>query len=543
MTTSGFKKYYILVTQKSSGTGTTDATWCVERKGPKNVDEVLSTSFFSHLRDIVESKADVSVKANIQIQINTILSASSTNTARANACSTLEGMLSVDDAMMSWVDTAWKNVNMEIAGDLRKPEADRKFRISEDSYTAYYTREDGTALKKPENSYVTYYRSKLMANGGVMGEAEPVRVSVRPAPAPVAPVETPVDPVIPVTPVTPVEPAAPVAPVAPATPVAPVAPADPAPVEKRLAAAEKKSAKYSRFWNYTGRNGHWLGGLGLLAFAVGVAVATTGASLLGIVLYSTIAVVSATIVVCATPLRHARIRSKIREKIYKVTNKSYTNLKEFHKNMRIVNQQASSKHPTQATESLRKAKMYLQTAVNELNRALLHQESLYDTIKARSKKVSTSKAIKLQSMPVALRHFLRAFIETEQAMHRYNDDVATINARDGYTLDAERISAWNDLKEKVLRYYPGELNREYKELGITRKSGVPTRVDASGKKLDPSDFDAEAPVVTPVAPVVTPVAPVVTPVTPVAPVVTPVTPVAPVVTPVAGGDDPFSDLV
>ena len=73
MTTSGFKKYYVLDIPKT--------VWTVECKGTKSVDEVLSTSFFSHLRDIVELKADVSVKANIQIQINKVLSAT-TNTAR-----------------------------------------------------------------------------------------------------------------------------------------------------------------------------------------------------------------------------------------------------------------------------------------------------------------------------------------------------------------------------------------------------------------------------------------------------------------------------
>lgn len=506
MATSDFKKYYILVTQKSSGTGTTDATWTVERKGPKNVDEVLSTSFFRHLSTMVESKADVSVKANIQIQISTVLNPDSTNTARGKACATLVGMLSADDSMMSWVDTAWKNVNLEIAEDAKKPEADRKFKISEEAYSAYYTREDGTPLKRPENSYVTYYRSKLMANGGVMGDVEPVRVGPATA-TPVAPVVVP-DPVITPTPV------------ATAT-------------EKRVAAAEKKSAKYSRFWNYMGRNGHWLTGLGLLAFAVGVAFATTGAGLLGIVMYSAITVLSATIVVSATPLRHARTRSKIREKIYKATNKTFTNLKEFHKTMRVVSQNACSKHPTQAGTNLKKAQNYLQTAVNALNNALIQQQNLYDSVKARSGRVSSAKAIKLQSMPIALQHFLRAFIETEQAIHRYNDDVAAINKTEGYALTAERLTAWNELKEKVLKYYPGELNKEYKELGITRKSGCPTRVAGDGKKLDPTDFEAE----TPVAPVVPPV---------VAPSATPV--VTPVVTPVATpgatpGDDPFSGLV
>lgn len=494
MATADFKKYYILVTKKKRGSETIDATWSV---GSASSDKVLATSFFTHLSEIIEAKADIGEKGTLQIAIRKILAEDTTNNARTKACKDLATILGADNAKMSWVDTAWEHVNGEIESDLTKPSNERTFKISQKAYKTYYTNAAGV-FTRPENSFVRYYREKLKVNGGEIGPDEPTRktgvvsgtalnamVTGTTGTPTVQPTNTVTDPAV----------------------LNLVVDnntnkVDNSTAQKRVAALEKKAARFNRFSNFLGRNGNWLGGLAIVGLIVGIGIATTGTSMLGVLMYGAVGVLASSVVLYATPVRHARIRSKIRERITRKTKTSMSQLKQFYAAMDSMENSAKGNHPNDAKTKATLAKNYLQSSIKTLTEALHRQSDLYDKVKERKTKLGVEKSRKLSSMPIALDYFIKAFVNVEQAIHKYNDDIAKLNETYNLGIPLERIDEWfkvNDngkeegLKHFVYKYYPNELNKAYNEMGIKHHAGqedeCDKRLTQEGTNLEKHDFE------------------------------------------------------
>lgn len=525
------KSYFVLETKKKRGTESSDSVWDVSLT-KNHITENVADLFYEYL----ESSLGTISYFKVKDVLNDLKSAKNNN-SRNVALGILISKVGGKEVLGGYVDSAWKALNDDLLLDVQNGRSG----YSTDEYNAFYK---GVTIK-PENSHLVYAKEKDYAvsqgidlkpykkssvttnneeiplenttngtdnngtdNNGTApnnehvveesnnSQSQQTTNSTQPEQATnneqaqttsqtnngeqpqntnTNPGETP-------------------------TPVA--GNNETASQRAKLTPAESKAAgKYNRVSNFFGRHSALLTITVLALGIVGSAFIPStffATSVMSLMVLAGVGWLTSFLVMTVTPVKHAKRRSKLREKISKDCVSTNKMLNSFNSDFNSMEMSARGNHNSQARESAYRGRQNLQNAVNRLNSALTHQEELYDIIKQRRIRFTDNgkygKARKLENMPVAIKNFISTFVRCELAVREYNDKIDSINERFNLDIQKETLTNWNELKEKVYRYYPNELNEYYERFGYTRDQGeeeCPRRVSSTGEALRVYDFEAE----------------------------------------------------
>ena len=511
------KSYFVLETKKKRGTESSDSVWDVSLT-KNHITENVADLFYEYL----ESSLGTISYFKVKDVLNDLKSAKNNN-SRNVALGILISKVGGKEVLGGYVDSAWKALNDDLLLDVKNGRSG----YSTDEYNAFY---NGVTVK-PENSHLIYAKEKDYAvsqgidlkpykkssvttnneeiplenttngtdnNGTAPNNEHVVEESnnsqsqqttnneqaqttsqtnngEQPQNTNTNPGETP-------------------------TPVA--GNNETASQRAKLTPAEPKAAgKYNRVSNFFGRHSALLTITVLALGIVGSAFIPStffATSVMSLMVLAGVGWLTSFLVMTVTPVKHAKRRSKKKKKISKDCVSTNKMLNSFNSDFNSMEMSARGNHNSQARESAYRGRQNLQNAVNRLNSALTHQEELYDIIKQRRIRFTDNgkygKARKLENMPVAIKNFISTFVRCELAVREYNDKIDSINERFNLDIQKETLTNWNELKEKVYRYYPNELNEYYERFGYTRDQGeeeCPRRVSSTGEALRVYDFEAE----------------------------------------------------
>ena len=504
------KSYFVLETKKKRGTESSDSVWDVSLT-KNHITENVADLFYEYL----ESSLGTISYFKVKDVLNDLKSAKNNN-SRNVALGILISKVGGKEVLGGYVDSAWKALNDDLLLDVQNGRSG----YSTDEYNAFY---NGVTVK-PENSHLVYVKEKDYAvsqgidlkpykkssvttnneeiplenvveesnnsqsqqttnstqpeqatNNGQAQSNSQTNNGEQPQNTNTNPGETP-------------------------TPVA--GNNETASQRAKLTPAESKAAgKYNRVSNFFGRHSALLTITVLALGIVGSAFIPStffATSVMSLMVLAGVGWLTSFLVMTVTPVKHAKRRSKLREKISKDCVSTNKMLNSFNSDFNSMEMSARGNHNSQARESAYRGRQNLQNAVNRLNFALTHQEELYDIIRQRRIRFTDSgkygKARKLENMPVAIKNFISTFVRCELAVREYNDKIDSINERFNLDIQKETLANWNEIKEKVYRYYPNELNEYYERFGYTRDQGeaeCPRRVSSTGEALRAYDFETE----------------------------------------------------